>query len=434
MKRCIYCNKSVEDGIIINESHIIPDALTNGKITYANVCSVEHNQVFGDTFEFDIIEKCRRIRNFLNIKSKKGKIPSYYANLDIDGYKFDKLTSRFNNILDGSSYPVIKNEKKYLFKMINKSIDNESKHFYELIHNLQITEDLEFEELFKMLGSQNMLRLVAKIGYEWFCKEYKINGVLPDYTDIINSIVNENSNKSVVSIINNEKLLNDLNNELELGTHALAIYNTSNDRNAYVLFSFFGLILYKIRIRQYPFYIAKPTNSIDFYGFRSDGCIGSCKIYANNFDQHLVSLTSIDEINILKPSIAKIYANLLSIQIITLRSFKPFVKEITNIIKKNQFQSERLYDELIGLAHSTVITVTYVIYLIGKYEDQYNYDDTFQNNIKHLFNNTDKVIIHKNIKEELLLLFNSGEFLNYLLTGLSIFEKSYNKEIRKKND
>ena len=47
---CIYCGNTET-----SESDIIPDALTNARITNKNVCKTEHNNKFSDLFESDVI-------------------------------------------------------------------------------------------------------------------------------------------------------------------------------------------------------------------------------------------------------------------------------------------------------------------------------------------------------------------------------------------
>ena len=65
---CIYCGNTET-----SESDIIPDALTNARITNKNVCKTEHNNKFSDLFESDVIEALALITNELDIKSHKGE-------------------------------------------------------------------------------------------------------------------------------------------------------------------------------------------------------------------------------------------------------------------------------------------------------------------------------------------------------------------------
>ena len=87
---CIYCGNTET-----SESDIIPDALTNARITNKNVCKTEHNNKFSDLFESDVIEALALITNELDIKSHKGEnYAAYSAKIEIDGIEYStKMTS-----------------------------------------------------------------------------------------------------------------------------------------------------------------------------------------------------------------------------------------------------------------------------------------------------------------------------------------------------
>lgn len=438
IKRCIYCNKSVQDGVKINESHIIPDTLTNyKKMVYKNVCSIDHNKNFGDTFESDIIEKCRKIRHYLNIKNKNSKIVKYTTELDINGYKFRGKISNFDDLFDGRNLPVYKGNSKFLFKIIKKD-DTQSKKILEVFESLKITEKSEtrkreMEDLLKMLYSRNMFRLVIKIGYEWFCKVNNINGVEDCYADIINFIINEESKFEIVSIVESKDLLIRLNDELGYGGHALGIYNTSIDKNAYVFFSFFGLALYKIKIRKYLIYIAKMSinlgyDSIDFHCIRYDGSIleKPMKTYTVDYDKVLSSLKPSIAIGRLKNFILETYDNLLYEQIITVKAYKPYIVSINKTIEIYKSNSIELHKKLIEQMHSNVLVVIYIIFIIGQKKSEYSFEKSFQSNIRNIFGDIEKLIVSKNVAIELHN-FDSEDFVKYLLIGLSIFKKEIEK-------
>lgn len=75
---CIYCGNTET-----SESDIIPDALTNARITNKNVCKTEHNNKFSDLFESDVIEALALITNELDIKSHKGENYAAYVIVSI---------------------------------------------------------------------------------------------------------------------------------------------------------------------------------------------------------------------------------------------------------------------------------------------------------------------------------------------------------------
>lgn len=88
-KSCIYCGTEQK----LTKSDIIPDALTNSKITNDCVCQDAHNSKFSDAFESEIIEKLAFITNELDIKSSKAKYyQSYIADFIVDGQTFRTTT------------------------------------------------------------------------------------------------------------------------------------------------------------------------------------------------------------------------------------------------------------------------------------------------------------------------------------------------------
>lgn len=96
--KCIYCGASAD----LSESDIIPDALTNARITNKNVCRVAHNNRFSDLFESKVIEALSFITNELDIKSSKGKrYAAYDATVTIDGESYKTSLQSDKAIFDG---------------------------------------------------------------------------------------------------------------------------------------------------------------------------------------------------------------------------------------------------------------------------------------------------------------------------------------------
>lgn len=96
--KCIYCGASAD----LSESDIIPDALTNARITNKNVCRVAHNNRFSDLFESKVIEALSFITNELDIKSSKGKrYAAYDATVTIDGESYKISLQSDKAIFDG---------------------------------------------------------------------------------------------------------------------------------------------------------------------------------------------------------------------------------------------------------------------------------------------------------------------------------------------
>ena len=95
---CIYCGIETD----LSESDIIPDALTNARITNKNVCKIEHNNKFSDLFESKVIKALAFITNELDVKSKKSKnYASYPAKVEIAGVEYEVSKTSDRSIFDG---------------------------------------------------------------------------------------------------------------------------------------------------------------------------------------------------------------------------------------------------------------------------------------------------------------------------------------------
>ncbi len=83
---CIYCGANTD----LSESDIIPDALTNSRLTNNCVCRVAHNNKFSDLFESKVISSLSFITNELDIKSSKSRnYACYSAIYYINGVKYN---------------------------------------------------------------------------------------------------------------------------------------------------------------------------------------------------------------------------------------------------------------------------------------------------------------------------------------------------------
>lgn len=256
--KCIYCNKGQSDGVIINESDIIPDSITNAKLKCSNVCSIEHNNKFSDDFESEVINGLALLRNKLNIKNKGNKFPSYPAKLKIGEkvYVKKKLISDSNPIGNGS----IKSEDGTAFlSQIPNSSDKQYTDTYDL--KTITIEKITIINL-EIFTKNSMFRMVAKIAYEWFCKVNNIMYKNLSFSNIIDFITTGTSSKPVVTPISDISVINLIASLTLKGSHFLAYYINENDKVKAIV-SLFGVALYEVIISY------KIENSNDFYTLAS---------------------------------------------------------------------------------------------------------------------------------------------------------------------
>ena len=114
-RACIYCGNTE-----ISESDIVPDALTNARITNKNVCKTEHNNKFSDLFESDVIAALALITNELDIKSRKGNsYAAYQAKIKIDGIEYSTKMTSEKELFNGKKV-LISTDKKYKLSSMEK--------------------------------------------------------------------------------------------------------------------------------------------------------------------------------------------------------------------------------------------------------------------------------------------------------------------------
>jgi hypothetical protein len=231
---CIYCNSKD-----LTKSDIIPSALTIKKYIRKNVCN-HHNNLINKEAEGTIIDDLSYFRRYLNIPTRNGfDDVSYPATLIInkEKYLFERFTGLLDAIRNGSE-GIAQNGKKIKLGKISDIKQSSSSITY--FDNNTIIE-LEKNINFKFLSATAMLRMVAKIGYEWFCKKYNINNFHTDYNEVVNFIMRENNHQfidtSIVQIIVDENFYSRFSEVTDPGTHILSITHKL-DGEVYVIFVF----------------------------------------------------------------------------------------------------------------------------------------------------------------------------------------------------
>ncbi|XZH53356.1 hypothetical protein ACSW8Q_17420 (plasmid) [Clostridium perfringens] len=439
--KCIYCGKGKSDGVLINESDIIPESLTKAKIKYKNVCSKDHNSDFSDKFETKVAEELSFLRNHLNIigKGTGNEFPKYEVSLKIDGitYKRKKVINDANLI---GNNKIRSEDGSTLIGPLNeiKKIKNSEKCLKKII-DLNNTEILKSVKLnLGIFISEEIYRLVSKIAYEWFCKVNDINGKNDIFDDIINFIVSGYTpiGYDIVSPISDKNVYNLMKKWGKLGSHYLYSY-ISSDNEINVIVSFFGLALYKVilctnikdisfkestfseefmLIGKKKFISSKDLINLDSFNF--DGDI-NYKIFMLSFMAAIDNMKKefvLDEfINILINN----YQKLLSSSIIEIKDLKRFVKDynLSENININLNNSDKKFWFLL-----------YLVFYIGK-NDIYDLTiESINNLVRNLFLNS-KWECELKITEELVLklkneILKADNYKNFIEKGSNIILKN----------
>lgn len=140
----------------------------------------------------------------------------------------------------------------------------------EILQTQDITVNYPFslEELF---ASEAMLRTVAKIAYEWHCYINDIEECnMERYKDIIECILLEKTVSQFVEIVTDNTLDEVLKNICYVGDHGLFEY-IDIDGYLYVIINFWGIVLYKVKIKNTFKPNTHKKHHYKFYVYRIDG-------------------------------------------------------------------------------------------------------------------------------------------------------------------
>lgn len=427
--KCLYCNRGIKDGIAISESHIIPDAIVNKKIAYKNVCKIDHNSVFGNTFECEVIERMKTLTHFLGIYNKDRKIQPYYSHLKVNDVSFIKKICLTKSVLDRPITIKENGTKKVLGKITQAQIDKNPDKI-EIFDKLEVYEEFNFEDIINMLYSRSMLRLVAKIGYEWYCKENGINGVHKEFEQIIKYIVEEYYNgEEIVSIVTNRKFVNKLHVNYDNGSYVLWIDYSQDKKAFYTMFDFLGLVLYKVKVRNTLIDISSPLKSRNLTYIRRDGDVSKIKMYFNNFDEMFNSICSQNGVENQKGEIIEQLREIVTKFSITLKGLKPFVDEIITY----ELSSANNVCERLQLVPDRMIQAVLVLELLGKYKEEYDYSQDFIKNTYRIIPTENKeYILNPGTRLAFLKsLIKNKEVLWNIKDGIELYEVVYCKELKK---
>lgn len=424
--KCIYCGRSEADGIELSVSDIIPDGLTNKKITNKNVCRVDHNNKFSDEFEGHVVNRLEFLRNYLGIRNKKGRLPQYTAEYEIDGVLFTKKLAMKKEFYSGNIIPGKSESGKLLLGDLKKleKLSNFNKDKFREVSLQKVTQRINLD--LSLFFSIEMKRLAAKIGYEWFCKVENINDKMQEFEDIISYVLGVNQDNTIVTVITDVEMYNMLNDQMELGSHSLTIYDDP-DGFTYVVFMFFGLVMYKIRIKKGDNNVSE-WQKIPFYGIRYDGSVIHPLWTMMNVKAKLQSIIAEDAIKMLKRFIINNFTELMSMQIFTLRNFYSTVQEVSIAVTSKT--GDELYNDLLGYKSERTLYTVFVLSRLGQHYESYDFGKDFNTNLKIILETEEKVVFKKDGLFDLLFgEYKLGKLMAPLEKGIEIFMNAYQKEV-----
>lgn len=246
---CIYCGTEIE----LSESDIIPDALTNARITNKNVCKTEHNNKFSDMFESKVISALALITNELDVKSKKGKnYAAYPAIVKIDEIDYSIMMTSEKSVFDGRVLTSVdkKHRMSSMEKIESMAKDNNQVEAVD-VNNMMLEKNVKID--LEVYFSIEMFRMVAKIAFEWYCSKNSVTGYHEEFKNIINFIT-KGEGDNPVAIIRFAEIYDYYENEvnggqINLGSHCLWGFQDA-DGQINVVLSLFGIVMYRIIVAE----------------------------------------------------------------------------------------------------------------------------------------------------------------------------------------
>lgn len=429
MCKCIYCNS--ED---LTVSDIISCALTGTKLTRKFVCH-EHNSFTNDNFEKAAIAHLEFFRSALGLTERKGTKIKYKADLIIDEISIPNISvSDRASIYDDKKrlFPAEQNGSKVLIGNIDKlkqkkGVKDEE---IETLDMSTTTISVKFS-LQQLLASDEMLRTVAKIAYEWHCYINNINSfVSENYQEIVDCILMKKDVSNFVEICVDYDLDVAMSQMCYLGSNGLFEY-TGTDGYRYVIFDFWGIILYKIRIYDTHASNLNKHNKLELFLYDVDG--GKRKIIFESIGLlQIESKIPEKAIQANHDAYIKKLEELVSTTVLTIRKMRQLVDELKKALllyEKDPHDFSRLVDYE---SNNRVNTIKVLLFL-SENRKNYSFDKDFSENIKLIYNIEDTIVTtveDKNVYlKELLKLHDQGKLASAIEEGINFFEQIYSNEI-----
>lgn len=417
--RCIYCNNDSS----LTESDIIPFALTTKKLASKNVC-LHHNKHINVEAENTAINSLFVLRKQIGLPNRHYQELSCSAKIDIDGeiYHVDEYTDLF--CLTNKGIKAKDNNGNEIILGIPDKANPQHKAIEYFSDNVKMSIQLPHSSI--NFDSDEMLRMIAKIGFEWFCKIRNVNTYQIAYKNIIDYIMRERVatiDDSIVQIITAPAFYKQIYNELEIGANCISITNTTNG-DIYAILIFMGLVAYKIKISHTNLGLLRNARS-DFIGYRTDGSQILLKVPKLLNTPDIPSKHPKDGMADIYDIVYRRFVTDSKWRILSINGIRRNVLVIKNIVNDSRIVAERKFATLFSLTDNQIGPTIFLLLKLGEYSSQYNFDLPFDENIKALFNITDtlklsmdKVRLFIKTKSD-----NGDSLIDLLQRGICLYQR-----------
>ena len=423
-QKCIYC-----DSIDLTISDIIPYALTGAKIAKKFVCK-KHNKETNEKFESNVIEKWAVFRNYLGLKTREGNTIRYRGDLIIDDIKIKdaKLSDKTSLYSKQIFTTTNKNGEKIKIGNIDKlkQIPNANADIIDM-SDAKIECKFSLNELFLSI---EMKRTIAKIAYEWYCYNNDILGYDERYNKIVSYILDGNvTNSDIIENVIDGNEYNITLNYCEYGTHSIYEY-VDKSGCCYVIFNFWNIIIYKIKIAEDYTPNISESNIISMYKYNIDGSkekmefgkIGQVNVLSEKPEDALIRLKNFYIKNII---------SLLSTLPLTIFIVKQMIDNILNDF--NLFKNNKVeLADLLNYEEYRRVFIIHFLLILQEQEKSYDLSESFNYNLKNILNTDNIATFNSNNKKEalekIIKLDKDGILINKIEEGLCVFEQIYENE------
>lgn len=427
MCKCIYCNSAD-----LTISDIITLGLTGASLTRKFVC-YEHNQFTNDQFEKTAVANWDFFRNSLGLTERYGNEIKYKADLSIEGITVP------NVLISGRSS--IYRDKKRLFKseqdgkksyMGNidklKQMKGANDSNIKILDTSTTVVSVRFT-LEKLLASEEMLHTIAKIAYEWHCYIHNINEYIPpEYSDIIDVILMNKPISGFVETVVSAHLDTVFEELCSLGTHSLFEY-TDADGYEYVIYNFWGIMVYKIKIRNTGAPNLSQFNEQHLYSYNIDGSKNQTT-FASIGVPHFASMSPLVAIAQHRDYYTSKLDSLVKTVTLSIRKVKSMTDELNSALRI--YKKAQDFERLVDYENPDRVYIIYLLSLLKENEAKYDFGKSFNENLASILECSDTKQVSEHDKQEylqeLLKLHNNNLLVGYIENGISFFETIYVRE------
>lgn len=428
--KCIYCNNESD----LSVSDIIPAALTGAKLRKRFVCRY-HNGFINDYYERKMISKLDFYRNLIGLTERDGDPVRFNARVEVDGYVVEEKTiSDIASILDPknpfrtedeSGHTVIIGETEQLLR-----IKGATKERIQPI-DMGKVEVSRVDDLRELLISKEVLHAIAKIGYEWHCNRHGIESYdQGKYKDIVEYILTQESEGPLAELVISQFAYVLLDSHARTGSNMAFEYD-DEDGFTYVIFSLFGVLMYKVRICCHGKAVLSTTNKnfADFY--HVDGSIEGVEFVTMGLNTITSEEPTVGLSRLcmdIKQRFSKLGERDLSRAYIKNNIEK--IKQLLPDYKKGKLTLTQLLD---FESQDRVIPV-YIIEWLYTHRSEYDANDTFRNNMFRIFQTNDRHVFTKEMKTEVIDRYidldQKNQFAEMLDEAIAFFENGCGGKLR----